>query len=794
MRALLPLLFVAALPLCALDHVEYTQSASRGDLAAALLRATPRLTIIPSSVVVTSRLTAGQASISFANGIDLGMAGSTAMRLVAGNGVLITSGDGTPPGSNTASGYGVALNLVGDSTLQQTLRQVTGDNTLITRDANVITFQFTVEPGMKAVAFEFMFGSDEYPEYADSNYVDGAAVYIDGVNYAYYGTPDKILTVRNNLIGGDAIYIANSGTTALPSEYDGITKPARAIAPLDLSRSIHTCKIVIADTGDMIFDSGLYLGGMTARSATGSGTGIDLIAPSATLAALPGSVGTTFPLSIAFSEAVYDFSGSALTITNGTVIGTTPINDLSYTVTVQATNDGPLTAILAAGSYEDVAGNPGKVSNTVSTTAVVPPVVTIVPPATVVNGAATWQVTFSEPVSGLTVSDFSVVNGSVTNVAGSGTAWTVTVTPTADPVSVALNAGAVLDSSGNGNGVNTAVVVAFDNTPPVGTITAPTTSSGPFTIIITFTEPVVGLTLDDLVVVNGVISALNGSGATYSATVTPSTDGPTTVTLAAGAVTDIAGNGTAAPSVTPAVAVNILPTVTITGPTGIVDGSFTVTILFSEPITGFTLADVTATNAALTALTMVNVMTYTVTVNPLVAGPVSVTVAGGIATDSAGNANLAATSALAVVFDPLPPGIVLSATATSPVTGAFTVILTSSELVTGLEPADLVTTGSVAVRFTALGGNRWEILLRPFAGVQSCSIQVKAGAAMDGAGLPSAASNLLTMAVDAAAVASQDTSSVAASNGEDSGCGVGGSMAAFGLLSLAMLARRRRRR
>ena len=66
--------------------------------------------------------------------------------------------------------------------------------------------------------------------------------------------------------------------------------------------------------------------------------------------------------------------------------------------------------------------------------------------------------------------------------------------------------------------------------------------SGAFAIAVTFSEPVTGFALGDLVVGNGGASQLGGSGASYAATITPAASGLVTVDIAAGAAEDSAGN------------------------------------------------------------------------------------------------------------------------------------------------------------------------------------------------------------------------------------------------------------
>lgn len=90
--------------------------------------------------------------------------------------------------------------------------------------------------------------------------------------------------------------------------------------------------------------------------------------------------------------------------------------------------------------------------------------------------------------------------------------------------------------------------VDADTTSPTVAISsaagAPVT--GPFSITVAFSKPVTGFELDDLVVGNGSATELQGSNASYTATITPVASGAVTVDIAAGAAQDGAGNPSAA--------------------------------------------------------------------------------------------------------------------------------------------------------------------------------------------------------------------------------------------------------
>ena len=70
--------------------------------------------------------------------------------------------------------------------------------------------------------------------------------------------------------------------------------------------------------------------------------------------------------------------------------------------------------------------------------------------------------------------------------------------------------------------------------------------TGPFSITVSFSKPVTGFELADLVVGNGSASELRGSNASHTATITSAASGAVTVDIAAGAAQDGTGNPSAA--------------------------------------------------------------------------------------------------------------------------------------------------------------------------------------------------------------------------------------------------------
>ena len=126
-------------------------------------------------------------------------------------------------------------------------------------------------------------------------------------------------------------------------------------------------------------------------------------------------------------------------------------------------------------------------------------------------------------------------------------------------------------------------------------------------------------------------------------------------------------------------------------------------------MTGFVATDVVVGNGTASGFTAVNGSTYTFNVAPTASGTVTVDIAGGVATDTAGNPNTAATQ-FTIVSDPAAPSVTLSTTATSPTKlSPIPFTATFSEAVTGFAAGDITVTNGTVSNFA---GQRHDLHLR----------------------------------------------------------------------------------
>ena len=108
---------------------------------------------------------------------------------------------------------------------------------------------------------------------------------------------------------------------------------------------------------------------------------------------------------------------------------------------------------------------------------------------------------------------------------------------------------AASDKAGNAAATVTRTLVTFDNTSPslvLSTTATNPTGVSPIPVTATFSEPVTGFILTDIVVGNGAAGNLLGGPAVYTFDVTPAGAGLVTVNVAAGVAVDAAGNGNTA--------------------------------------------------------------------------------------------------------------------------------------------------------------------------------------------------------------------------------------------------------
>jgi hypothetical protein len=585
---------------------------------------------------------------------------------------------------------------------------------------------------------------------ANATYKAGDAISIQ-VNFSeavtVTGTPQ--LTLETGTTDEVVNYASGSGTSTLTFTYT-------------------------VQSGDVSFDldyqgtTALALNGGTIKDAAGNNATLTLASPGAanslgsnkdividTTAPTVSSVGVpsnstyvstqNLDFTVNFSEAVNVVTTggtSYLTVTIGSTdvhasylsgSGTTALV-FRYTIASgDLDNDGitlGTSITLNSGTLKDAVGNGAILTlNSIASTAAV--LVDAVAPTVTVTSTASANIntspipvtiTFSESVTGFDVGDITVANGSKGTLSGSGTTYTIDITPTGQgAVTVDVAAGVATDAAGNGNTAATQLSRTYDTVSPTTTLFSTTTNAtnaSPIPVTITFSESVTGFDAGDITVTNATKGTLSGSGASYSIDITPSGQGAVTVNVAAGVATDAAGNGNTAATQLSRTYDGISPSVTVSSlipdPTNV--SPVSLSIVFSEAVTGFILSDITVGNGTASNLQTSDNITWTADISPAHMGAFSVDIHTGVAQDLAGNGNTAS-AYFQRTYDPVAPTI-SSVSAPSNATYIvgqnldFTVNFSEDVIVTtnGGTPYLTLTIGSTPIHAAYLSGSYYGAL------------------------------------------------------------------------------------
>jgi hypothetical protein len=537
--------------------------------------------------------------------------------------------------------------------------------------------------------------------------------------------------------------IANGTLSAVSSSDGGVTWTATFIPTS-----------AITDTSNLITLDNTSV--QNASGNTGSGTtdsnnyAIDTQRPTATIVVADAAlaVGQTSVVTITFSEAVTGFTTADLTVSNGTLSSLSTSDNITWTATLTPTasvTDSTNLITLDNTGVIDGAGNTGSGTTDSNNYAIDSqrPTATIVLSDTTLKPGETALVTitFSEAVNGFDNSDLSVANGTLSNVSSSdgGITWTGTFTPAIGVTDatnlITLNNTGVSDLAGNaGSGttnsanyvvetqVPTATIVVTDNALKAGE------TSG---VTITFSEAVSGFSNADLTIANGTLSNVSSSdgGITWTAMFTPTvnvTDTTNLISLDNSGVTNASGNSgvgvtdsnnyaidTARPTATIVVADNRLG----------IGETTTVTITFTETVSGFDLSDLSVANGTLSNLlssdggkTWTATLTPTANINDTTN---LILLDSSHVADAAGNVGAGIAISNNYALDATRPTATIVVANPNLGIGQTTLVtITFSEVVSDFDLSDLsVTNGELTNLASSDGGKTWTATFTPTANI-----------------------------------------------------------------------------
>lgn len=260
-------------------------------------------------------------------------------------GVILSNGDiGDAPGPNNSNGGNANLGQPGTA-------QMDSMAGAISYDAITLEFSFNVQSDF--IQFQYIFASEEYPEYAppnSSSFNDVFAFFISGPGIAgeenialVPGTSSSVAINNINAVTNNQYYIDNTGGATV--QYDAWTTILTAERQNLVPCQEYTMKLVLADAGDANWSSAVFL---LENSFIQGVVDVNTQTVNADNIALEGCIPAQFNFSLDLASATdtdisYQIGGSA---TNGIdyqfidTLVTIPAGDTAASIIINSFSDG----------------------------------------------------------------------------------------------------------------------------------------------------------------------------------------------------------------------------------------------------------------------------------------------------------------------------------------------------------------------------------------------------------------------------------------------------------------------
>lgn len=174
-----------------------------------------------------------------------------------GDGVILSSGNVSDygDGPNLFSGSTTAYGSSATAAQEALLDPITGGG-FDHYDVTQFDLTFDVADTTDTIFFNVVFGSDEFDEYVGTEFIDAFGIYLNGVNIATFaGEPVNVDHPNMAFISGtelDGILDPTSGTGNPVMLFQGMVTPGS---------TDNTLTFIVADSGDDILDSTVYVSG-----------------------------------------------------------------------------------------------------------------------------------------------------------------------------------------------------------------------------------------------------------------------------------------------------------------------------------------------------------------------------------------------------------------------------------------------------------------------------------------------------------------------------------------------------
>ena len=474
---------------------------------------------------------------------------------------------------------------------------------------------------------------------------DAIEMYISNVNYETSGSWESIAASKPWSIGETqgrkTIYVRfqdeaeNQSDKSVFTVYDSLSPTASIISPAPEKTNSNSIPVTI------VFNDPTQLG-------------VDEISAFDSV--------TVESSEIAITNAIIENFTSVASASNATII---------YCFNVVPTNQGNVSVKILEDTVNDQSGNGNTASETLSFI-----YDTVLPQVTLTSSTSNRTnispipitITFSEAVSGFDQSDLTINGGTVSQFSslGDDQHYTVTIAPDGQgTLSINISEDSAADAAGNTNTAAQTFTRIYDSVRPTVSLSSiisvnATSEVTPLQFTATFSESVQGFQQADISLQNASVDSFSGTTDEYLFNIFPVmpsglTQVMVSVTIQENVSTDTAGNTNTASDAFQFTYTTERPTVSFVAEKtrSITPEAISLTIVFSRPVTGFDLSDITISNGSISNFSHIDgaggyTPTYNCTVTPDGQTDVTLSVHENVAQTSGGYTN---TTSSTLIYD-----------------------------------------------------------------------------------------------------------------------------------------------
>ncbi|WP_221225038.1 putative Ig domain-containing protein [Aporhodopirellula rubra] len=188
-------------------------------------------------------------------------------------GIVLSSGNAEDYGQGPDSTGSTSTSFGTVATPEQAdiLRPISGNYTFY--DVTQFDVTFELDPEFDAISFEVVFGSEEFPEWVNSSYIDGFGLLVNGRNVAFANDeavninhPDFRTAPGTELDGVIIAHTTSAPGTSVDAEH-ATQAVMQFVVPITPGSETNTVTFITSDASDGIYDTTAYISGLTGALA-----------------------------------------------------------------------------------------------------------------------------------------------------------------------------------------------------------------------------------------------------------------------------------------------------------------------------------------------------------------------------------------------------------------------------------------------------------------------------------------------------------------------------------------------